>query len=92
MLTVNMIRRIFQWRARKRLARTRYKLDRRHYPGQFRAGFLSHLQSAHFWESDRDPAMRRLRWRRRLLKISGVVLIVVVLWGIWESVRGLSLF
>jgi hypothetical protein len=87
-----MIHRIFQWWARKKLARTRYRLDRRRYQGRFGAGFMSHLQHAHFWESDRDPGLRRQRLRRRLLWLFAAALVAFLLWATWESLRALPLF
>ena len=85
-----MIRRFFRWRARRQHARTRYRLDRRLYRGQFTSGFLSHLQSAQFWESDRDPFMRRTRWRRRLLILFLVALVGFFIWLGWESLQAFT--
>ena len=87
-----MIRYFFQWRARKKLARNRYRIDRRIYHGRFRAGFLSHLQTAHFWETHKDPYARRLRWRRRVLWLFALALLAFISWAVLESIRAFALF
>lgn len=87
-----MIRRFFIWRAHKKLARTRYRLDRREYRGNFRAGFLSHLHHARFWESDSDPAFYRRRWKRRVRRLLLLVVVLFLLWLFLESARALTLF
>jgi hypothetical protein len=86
-----MIRRYFRWRAKRRLARTHYRLDRRTYHGQFQAGFLSHLRHARFWETSSDPMVRRKRRRRRFLIFLFVSLGLLLLWGIIVSIQGLSI-
>jgi hypothetical protein len=85
-----MIRRFFIWRAHKKLARTRYRLDRREYRGQFRAGFMSHLHHARFWESDSDPSFYRRRFRKRLRWIILLLLIGFLGWVLYESVVAIS--
>lgn len=87
-----MFRRFFIWRAHKRLARTRYRLDRRRYPGQFQAGFMSHLHQARFWETDRDPASSTRRWRKRLFWVAAAAGSAFFLWVIYESAHALMLF
>lgn len=87
-----MIRRYFIWRAHKKLARTRYRLDRRKYPGKFRAAFMSHLHHARFWETDADPAYRRRRWRKRLLTAALLGGLIFLIWVICESVEALTVF
>lgn len=87
-----MIRLFFQWRARKKMARTRYKIDRRHYHGRFQAGFMSHLQTAHFWESDKDPILRRTRWRKRVLWLLLLTFLTFLGWVVWESLRAFAIF
>ncbi len=87
-----MIHRFFQWRARRQLARPRYRIDRRHYHGRFRAGFVSHLKQANFWESDRDPKLRRRRGRRRVLLVLGAALLLFLLWGLSVSVGAFQVF
>ena len=87
-----MIRQIFIWRARRQLARSRYRIDRRRYPKKFRAGFVSHLQSAHFWESKRDPGLRRKRWRARAFKLLLLALAAFLAWVAWESIHAISIF
>ncbi len=87
-----MLRRFFIWRAHKKLARTRYRIDRRHYHGQFQAGFMSHLHHAKFWESDKDPASRRRKWRKRIFWAILFVGIVFFIWVVYESAQALMFF
>lgn len=87
-----MIRRFFIWRAHKKLARTRYKLDRREYRGQFRSGFMSHLQQARFWDSESDPYYRRQRWKKRILWLLVIALAGFSVWVAIESMKALQIF
>ncbi len=87
-----MLRRFFIWRAHKKLARTRYRLDRRHYRGQFQAGFLSHLHHARFWESDSDPSYRRRRWRKRIFRVFLILVFLFLAWVAFESAKALTVF
>lgn len=87
-----MIRRFFIWRAHKKLARTRYRLDRRVYHGRFRAGFISHLHHARFWESDSDSSYYRRRWRRRLRRLVIFLVVLFLCWVAYESAMAVSSF
>lgn len=85
-----MFRRFFIWRAHKKLARTRYRLDRRHYPGKFQAAFMSHLHHARFWESDADPYYRRRRWRKRIFRAALIGALIFLIWVVYESAQALA--
>lgn len=87
-----MIRRFFQWRAKRRLARTRYRFDRRSYPGRFQAGFLSHLQQGSFWEMNKNPRLRRRGRRQTVLLLLVIIGTILLIWGIITSIEGIKLF
>jgi|GEM_PF-1948615 len=86
-----MFRRFFIWRAHRQLARTRYRLDRRHYPGQFQAGFMSHLHHARFWETNKDPGTVRRRWRKRVFWMVAIMGSIFFFWVVYESAHALML-
>lgn len=87
-----MIRRFFQWRAKRRIARNRYSIDRRIYTGRFKATFLSYLDGASFWETKKDKRLRRRSRRRKALIIVAFIGIILLIWGIISSIEGLMLF
>lgn len=87
-----MLRRFFIWRAEKKMGRSAYRLDKRHYKGVFRAGFFAHLDESRFWQTDNDPYQRSKRRRRKILLIAAIVVISTLIWVGVESSRALSLF
>ena len=87
-----MLRKFFIWRAEKRMGRSHYKLDKRHYHGVFQPGFFAHLSTSKFWQTDNDPYQRTRKRRRRVILIVGLIAILGLIWVIVESTRALSLF
>lgn len=87
-----MLRWFFVWRAQKRMGRTQYRLDRRRYRGVFRPGFFAHLSETNFWQSDNDPYLKTKRLQRRIICSVVLVVILVMLWVAFESLKGLQLF
>ncbi len=87
-----MLRRFFIWRAQRRLGRSRYRLDRRHYHGVFTPGFLADLSQTKFWQTDNDPYQRARRRRRKFGLVVGVLALLGLAWLVVESSRALALF
>lgn len=87
-----MLRRFFIWRAEKRMDRTHYKFDRRHYRGVFKPGFFAHLSDTNFWQTDNDPFLRSRRRRKRWILFFSVIFILAFAWVVIESSRALKLF
>ena len=87
-----MLRRFFIWRAEKRMGRSHYRLDKRHYRGIFTPGFFSHLSHSRFWQSDNDPYQKSRRRRRRVLLAVALVALLGLAWVVVESSRALRLF
>jgi hypothetical protein len=87
-----MLRRFFIWRAEKRMGRSHYKLDRRHYRGIFKPGFFAHLSDTNFWQTDNDPFLRSKRRRKRLILFFSFVVLIGLAWVVVESTRALKLF
>ncbi len=74
------------------MARSVYRLDKRHYKGVFRPGFFAHLNETRFWQADNDPFLRAKRRRRRILFVSALIILAAMIWVAVESSRALSLF
>lgn len=70
----------------------RYRIDRRNYPKQFKAGFLGEIQEGSFWEVKKDSRFRRRRRRRKILLVVFILAMLALLWGIQISIEGLKLF
>ncbi|MEY3000876.1 MAG: hypothetical protein RL648_1090 [Verrucomicrobiota bacterium] len=87
-----MLRKIFIWWAQRRLGRTQYRFDRRHYRGVFRPGFFAHLSSTNFWQTDNDPYLKTKRLHRKLFLMLLILSAIAVLWLAVESLRALQLF
>lgn len=87
-----MLRRYYLWRARRKMGKSRYRPDRRHYAGHFRAGFYSYLSSTRFWDVRRDAYYKRRKRRSRLLRVLLLLFLGVVFWIVYESVGALGLF
>ena len=87
-----MFRRFFIWRAEKRMGRSHYKFDRRHYRGVFKPGFFAHLSQTNFWQTDNDPFLRSKRRKKRWILFFSFVAIIALAWVVVESSRALSLF
>lgn len=87
-----MLRRFFIWRAEKRMGRSHYRLDRRHYHGVFKPGFFAFLSSTNFWQTDNDPYLRSRKRRRKFMLIFGLLGTLALVWIIVESSRALKLF
>jgi hypothetical protein len=87
-----MLRRFFIWRAEKRMGRSHYRFDRRHYHGVFKPGFFAFLSDSKFWQTDNDPYLKTRRRRRRLILIFGLIAAIGLVWIIIESTRALKLF
>lgn len=87
-----MLRRFFVWRAQKRLGRTQYRLDKRHYRGVFRPGFFAHLSTTNFWQTDNDPYLKTKRLQRNLLLFLILAAAIGLGWLAIESLRALELF
>jgi hypothetical protein len=87
-----MLRRFFIWRAEKRMGRSHYRFDRRHYRGVFRPGFFAFLSETKFWQTDNDPYFKMRRRRRRVILFLGVITAIGLAWIILESSRALKLF
>jgi len=87
-----MLRRFFIWRAEKRMGRSHYRFDRRHYHGVFGAGFFAHLSSSKFWQTDNDPYQKARRRQRKVVLVVGIIVILGLAWVIMESTRALHLF
>lgn len=89
---LTMLRRYFIWRASRKMGRTRYRIDRRHYRGPFRSGFHAHLSASKFFQSSDDRFQRGQRRKRRLLFLVAVLGTAGLLWLVAESIRALHLF
>ena len=87
-----MLRRFFIWRAEKRMGRSNYRLDRRHYQGVFKPGFFAHLSHTRFWQTDNDPFQRSRKRKRKAILIISVVVLVGLVWVAFESSQALKLF
>jgi hypothetical protein len=87
-----MLRKFFIWRAEKKMDRTQYRFDKRHYKGVFNAGFFAHLNQTKFWQSDNDPYERARNRRRKLLWGFVICVIIALIWVAFESSRALSIF
>ena len=87
-----MLRRFFIWRAEKRMGRSHYKIDRRHYKGVFTPGFLAHLNRSNFWQTDNDPYQKARRRRKKVGLAIGFVLVLALAWLVVESIRAFRLF
>ena len=87
-----MLRRFFIWRAEKRMGRSQYRLDRRHYRGVFKPGFFAHLTETKFWQTDNDPYLRSRRRKKKLLIIISLIAFIGLTWMIIESSRAFKLF
>jgi hypothetical protein len=84
-----MLRKFFIWRAEKRMARSQYRIDKRHYHGVFKAGFFAHLNETRFWQGDNDPFQRSRKRRKRVLIVAIAVLLGAAVWVVIESTRAL---
>jgi hypothetical protein len=87
-----MLRRFYIWRAEKRMGRSHYRIDRRHYRGVFKPGFFAHLAHTKFWQTDNDPYLRSRRRRRRAMLVIGLIVLLGMAWVAVESSRALRLF
>jgi len=87
-----MLRRYFIWRAEKRMGRSRYRLDRRHYRGVFTPGFFADLSHTKFWQTDNDPYQRSRRRRRKFGLVVLLLALIGLTWLVVESSRALALF
>lgn len=87
-----MLRRFFIWRATRKLGRSRYRLDRRTYPGPFKSGFLAHLSATRFWQGADDRYQLQRRRRRRLVVVFLILGGLGMAWLIVESARAVRLF
>jgi hypothetical protein len=87
-----MLRRFFIWRAEKRMGRSHYRFDKRHYRGVFTPGFFAHLSTTKFWQTDNDPFQRKRRRRKKVFWIVAIVAFIGLTWVIIESSRALKLF
>ena len=87
-----MLRRFFIWRAEKRMGRSRYRFDKRHYQGVFKAGFFAHLNQTKFWQADDDPYQRSRRRKKKAILILIILVMAIFIWVAIESSRALSLF
>jgi len=87
-----MLRRFFIWRAERRMSRSEYRLDRRHYRGVFKPGFFAFLSQTKFWQTDNDPYLRTRKRRRRILFALILLLVCALVWVILESTQALKVF
>jgi len=87
-----MLRRYFIWRAEKRLGRSHYRIDRRHYRGVFSAGFFAHLNKSNFWQTDNDPYQKSRRRRKKVGLAVGFIVAIALAWLVVESIRAFRLF
>ncbi|MGC9451906.1 MAG: hypothetical protein ACP5I4_10720 [Oceanipulchritudo sp.] len=87
-----MLRRFFIWRAEKRMGRSHYRFDKRHYHGVFTPGFFAHLSSTKFWQTDNDPYQSARRRRKKVILVFVVVALIGLGWVVIESTRALKLF
>lgn len=87
-----MLRRFFIWRAERKMHRTQYRLDKRHYKGVFKAGFFAHLNDTKFWQGDNDPFERSKKRRKKILWFVSTIILAVLVWAAIESTRALSIF
>lgn len=87
-----MLRRFLIWRAEKRMRRSHYRFDQRHYRGVFKPGFFAHLSDTNFWETDNDPYLRQRRRRRRIYLVISILVLAGAAWLIVESSRAFRLF
>ena len=87
-----MLRRFFIWRAEKRMGRSHYRIDKRHYRGVFKAGFMAHLSSSNFWQTDNDPYQKAKKRQRKVVFVIGLIIILGLVWVVIESSRALRLF
>ena len=87
-----MLRRFFIWRAEKRMGRSQYRIDKRHYHGVFKPGFFAHLNSTKFWQTDNDPFQRSRKRKRKVIWILSILVLATFIWVAIESSRALSLF
>jgi len=87
-----MLRRFFIWRAEKRMGRSHYRMDKRHYRGVFSAGFFAHLSQSKFWQTDNDPYQRSKRRQRKVVLVLGFLFLVALVWVAVESSHAFRLF
>jgi hypothetical protein len=87
-----MLRRYFIWRAEKRMGRSHYRLDHRHYSGIFKPGFFAHLSNSNFWQTDNDPYLKARKRRNRITLLVVILALAGIGWMIFESSRALKLF
>lgn len=87
-----MLRRYYIWRAERRMGRSNYRIDRRHYRGIFSPGFFAHLSRTKFWQTDNDPHYRARRRRKRITLVISLILLAGFIWILFESSRALEIF
>jgi hypothetical protein len=87
-----MLRRFFIWRAEKRMGRSHYRLDKRHYQGVFKPGFFAHLSKTNFWQTDNDPYQKSRRRRKKVIIFISIVVFIGLIWVVIESSQALRLF
>ena len=87
-----MLRRFFIWRAERRMGRSHYRFDKRHYRGVFTPGFFAHLNASKFWQTDNDPYRRSRRRRKKVILLIAFIAFIGLVWVIFESTRALRLF
>lgn len=87
-----MLRRFFIWRAEKRMGRSHYRFDKRHYHGVFTAGFFAHLNQTKFFQIDNDPYQRSRKRKKKAIWILSILVLATFIWVAIESSRALSLF
>jgi len=87
-----MIRRFLIWRARKRMEQPRYRIDRRRYRPGITPGLFAHLDASRFWGTETDPFYRRKRRNSRIRWTIVALLLPIMAWVAYESVRALQWF
>jgi len=91
-IIASMLKRFFRWRASKRMGRTQYRLDRRHYRGIFQPGFFAHLNRSKFWEHEDDPVRRQRKNRRKLFAVLILIALGGLGWLVFESIKAFRVF
>lgn len=88
-----MLHKFFQWRAQRRLSRTRYRLDRRTYRHSFGPGFFCTAYGINFLESSDDARGRGRGRSRRFRRFLGGLVLTGCMAGLgWVAVESVAFF
>lgn len=87
-----MLQKFFQWRAQRRLSRSKYRIDRRTYRPTFGPGFFCTAYGINFLETSHDGRIGPRRFRKLLLGVFMMGTMAGLGWVAVESIAFFSLF